>query len=403
MMGGKDQVPLRNDKTKLRKLVLLMNKQNKRPFPPLAPILRVMDCVLSGDELDLLLQLGTDAYTQEQAAAASNMGAGRFEALFETLKQKGFVGSRFEGAGEERYVLNPFLVGWFEAQVPYLIGKPEEREFARRWMDFMGAARNLNRFPLRTLFNTMIRMGRVDNQSVGLVRSHKDQKGKSIISIEESVEVPDSRIYPTKSVNDLILEYGARSVIGQLPCMCRRILSTLDDPCRLAMPDDGGCMILGDAARPYIKYGHARQISREEALEVIQRVRDRGAIHSVFHDKDDTSLPQTAICNCCWDCCGFFRPYNMGAMPLRYSGFYMARIGDGTRCTGCRKCQKYCPTAAISVVDKKPSIDAGRCIGCGQCVHQCAPSVVELVEDVRTVFLPMLKMSEARIQASSSG
>jgi hypothetical protein len=87
----------------------------------------------------------------------------------------------------------------------------------------------------------------------------------------------------------------------------------------------------------------------------------------------------------------------MGSMPLRYSSFYMAKIADSTKCTGCKKCEKYCPTAAISMVDKKALIDEKKCIGCGQCVHQCAFSVVELIEDKRKAFLPMLKKSEARI------
>jgi ferredoxin hydrogenase large subunit len=82
---------------------------------------------------------------------------------------------------------------------------------------------------------------------------------------------------------------------------------------------------------------------------------------------------------------------------LRYSSFYMAKIADSTKCTGCKKCEKFCPTAAIAVVDKQAFIDEKKCIGCGQCLHQCAFSVVELIEDTRTAFLPMLKKSEARI------
>ncbi|MCG6534268.1 MAG: hypothetical protein L7F78_06150 [Syntrophales bacterium LBB04] len=115
-------------------------------------------------------------------------------------------------------------------------------------------------------------------------------------------------------MNDLIMEYGSKSVIGQFnACMCRQITSNIDDPCRFKMPSDGACMGFGDSIKPYIKYGHARQISKEEAFDIIQKVRDNGAIHSVFHEKDDTNLPQVGMCNCCWDCCGILRSYNMGA------------------------------------------------------------------------------------------
>jgi Pyruvate/2-oxoacid:ferredoxin oxidoreductase delta subunit len=392
-------VVFKKKKSDLKKLVLLMNRQNKRFFPPVAPLLEVLDLVLTQEELDLLLLLKTGLYTYEQAASASRMHDDGFRPLFESLMQKGFMGIIPGGAGEESYRLNPFVVGWMEAQVPYLMGRPEEKEFARRYMGLLEYLRDYNFFPARNLVNLFARLSPVSNQSVGIVREEKNAKGKSIISIDETVRVSDSKIYPANSVNDLIMEYGTKSIIGQLPCMCRRIAANVDDPCRLDMPDDGGCMAFGDKIKPYIKMGHARQISREEAFDIIQRVRDKGAVHTVFHEYDDANLPQVGLCNCCWDCCGIFRTYNMGSSPLRYACYYRASIKDLSKCTGCGKCGKYCPTAAISVVDKKLTIDGKRCIGCGQCAHQCAFSVVELVEDRRTAFLPMLKKSEARLKA----
>ena len=82
---------------------------------------------------------------------------------------------------------------------------------------------------------------------------------------------------------------------------------------------------------------------------------------------------------------------------MRYSCYYLAKITDNSKCTGCGKCEKYCPTAAIKVVEKKVELDSKKCIGCGQCVHQCSRFVVELIENKRTAFLPMLKKSDARI------
>jgi Pyruvate/2-oxoacid:ferredoxin oxidoreductase delta subunit len=375
-----------------------MNKQNKRPFPPFNSFLKTIDLVLTEDELDLLLRLRTDLYSYEQAAVQSDLTSEKFNSMFESLKQKGFLGTKYTETGEERYTLNPFIVGWFEAQVPFLIGKPEEKEFARRYMGFFDSLRNYNFFPFRNIMNLMAKRAPISHQSVGILHESKDAKGKSTVTINRVINVPDSKIYPTKSVNDLILEYGSKSIIGQFNCMCRRITSNIGDPCRLNMPDDGGCLGFGDTIRPYIKYGYARQISKEQAFEVIQKVRDRGAIHSVFHEKDDTNLPQVGICNCCWDCCGILRSYNMGAVPLRYSSYYMAKIADSSKCIGCKKCEKYCPTAAISIVDEKATINTKKCIGCGQCVHQCSRSTVELIEHKRTAFLPMLKKSEARIK-----
>jgi ferredoxin len=393
-----NKIVLQNKKNDLKKLVMLMNKQNKRYFPPFNPILNTLDYVLAEGELDLLLRLGTAVYSHEEALAVSGMSVERFAPMFESLKQKGFIGIKYNEAGEERYSLRPILVGWFEAQASFLIGKPEEKEFSRRFMESFTSIRRSNFFPVRNLMNMKARNAPATNQSIGIVEAYKDEKGRSIINVNRSVNTPDSKIYPTNTVNDLIQEFGSKSIIGQHTCMCRRMKSNLDDPCRLGMPDDGGCIGFGDTVKPFIKYGQAKQISKEKAFEIIQKVRDNGAVHAVFHEMDDTNLPQIAICNCCWDCCGIFRSYNMGASPLRCSSFYMARMADSAKCKGCKKCEKYCPTAAITMVDKKALIDTTKCIGCGQCVHQCATSAVELIENIRTAFLPMLKKSEARIR-----
>ena len=397
-MTKNNKISLKNKKGDLRKLVMLMNRQNKRFMPPFEPILNAIDLVITPEELDLLLKMGTGLYSYEQVVALSGMSSENFNPLFESLKQKAFVGTHDNETSKERYTLNPFIVGWFEGVVSYLIGKPEEKEFAQRYMYFFDSLRNRNIFPVRKAMDIMGKYAPVTNQSVGTVRESKNAKGKSTIIINETIIASDSRIYPTNSINDMIMEYGNKSIIGQFKaCMCRQMMSNIDDPCRFKMPDDIGCMGFGDHINPYVKYGYMRQISKEEAFDIIQKARDCGAVHTIFHEKDDTKLPQAGLCNCCWDCCGLFRSYNMGAVPLRYDCYYMAKIADGSKCTGCGKCEKYCPTAAISVVDKKVELDTKKCIGCGQCVHQCVRSVVELVADKRTAFLPMLKKSEARI------
>jgi ferredoxin len=397
-MSKDNKVSLRNRKSDLRKLVILMNRQNKRFMPPFEPILNAIDLVITPEELALLLKMGTGLYSYEQVVALSGMSSEKFNPLFESLKQKAFIGTHDPGTSKERYTLHPFIVGWFEGVVSYLIGKPEEKEFAQRYMYFFDSLRNRNIFPVRKAMDIMGKYMPVTNQSVGTVSESKNAKGKSTVIIHETIIAPDSKIYPTNSINDMIMEYGNKSIIGQFKaCMCRQVAANIDDPCRFKMPDDIGCMGFGDNIKPYLKYGYMRQISKEEAFDIIQKARDCGAVHTVFHEKDDTKLPQSGLCNCCWDCCGLFRSYNMGAVPLRYSCYYEAKITDNSKCTGCGKCEKYCPTAAIKVVEKKAELDVKKCIGCGQCVHQCARFVVELVENKRTAFLPMPKKSEARI------
>jgi ferredoxin len=400
MVGyGEVLMNIKKKKNDLKKLVALMNKQNRRFVPARAPLLDTLDLVLSTEELGLLLTLQTGLYAFEEAHALSGMDSAVFGPVFDTLLRKGFIGIKYTAAGEERYTLRPFIVGWLEAQVSYLDGRPEEREFARRYMEFYNTLRRYNFFPLRNVLNTLYRRAPFTNQSIGMVQAEKDEGGRSVITIDEAVSVPDSKIYPAKSVNDLIWDYGKGGVIGKFnACMCRKLTANVDDPCCFHMPDDGACMGFGDAIRPYIRHGYARQISREEAFDIIQKMRDHGAIHTVFHEQDDATQPQIGVCNCCWDCCGRFRSYNMGAVPLRFSCYYLARIKDISKCTGCGRCVRYCPSAAATLVENKIEIDPEKCIGCGQCAHQCSFSAVEMIENTRTAFVPILRKSEARIK-----
>jgi ferredoxin len=251
---------------------------------------------------------------------------------------------------------------------------------------------------LRGLINLSTRLSRVTNQSVGIVSGKRSADAKRV-EINRTIEPSPSKIYPAKTVNDILREYGKNNVIGQFKCMCRRLTENVNDPCRIKMPDDVGCLGFGSSVRAYIKYGQARQVSLDEAFDIIQKARDHGAVHTVFHEKDDSKLPEVGICNCCWDCCGIMRTYNMGASPLKYSCYYTARIADHEKCNGCQRCSRYCPTAAITVVEKKALLDVKKCIGCGQCVHQCRQGALDLTENRRIATLPMLKKSEARIKA----
>jgi len=60
-----------------------------------------------------------------------------------------------------------------------------------------------------------------------------------------------------------------------------------------------GKLTFGDDAQYWVDYGHGQIISKEEALALVRSARDLGAVHSVFHERDDANLPQVGICTCC--------------------------------------------------------------------------------------------------------
>ena len=51
------------------------------------------------------------------------------------------------------------------------------------------------------------------------------------------------------------------------------------------------------------------------------------------------------------------------------------------KCIGCGQCQKICAHSAITIADKKASIDHDKCVGCGRCIGICPVDAVKPAED----------------------
>ena len=131
----------------------------------------------------------------------------------------------------------------------------------------------------------------------------------------------------------------------------------------------------------------------------LKSVRGGFLVHQVFHQDEDIRKPEVAICNCCWDCCGVLGSYNRGIIPLNLHAFFEATLPETSACNGCGTCVDFCPVQAISMAEDISCIDSEKCIGCGQCEIQCSQEAIRMIAKERTVFLPLLKKSEARIRA----
>lgn len=57
-----------------------------------------------------------------------------------------------------------------------------------------------------------------------------------------------------------------------------------------------------------------------------------------------------------------------------------ARKACKNACIGCKKCEKSCPTGAISVKDNLAVIDYSKCTGCGICAEGCPTGCLKKVD-----------------------
>ena len=91
------------------------------------------------------------------------------------------------------------------------------------------------------------------------------------------------------------------------PCTCRGVFKNCDNPVDVEI-------LLGPTRHIFMEHmpHDSREITKEEAREILRDCHRRGLIHTVIKCKDDFY----AICNCCSCCC----------VPLRLSKQY--RIGN---------------------------------------------------------------------------
>jgi ferredoxin len=390
IMTGLQIAPEREKK--LAELAAMMNTRHHRPFPITKLLLGCFDAALTPDELNFCLKMGTEAFTADDISPRSMMRKEVAEPLFKGLVLKGFFWPQPKTGEKEEYALAGIMLGWFEIFLSDGTNAPEKIEFARRLDEFMKSFGKLNRFPVRNLLN--YRMKRV--QPVQAIVAIENPSSTRTIAVHRAVKAVPMKIYPSQTVLELIEKLPDPNSIALVHCFCRHYHKLVGESCRFEMPPES-CMAIGPLSKHAVNNGLGRSISKEEARALIQELEKKGAVHQVFHECEDLDRPEIAICNCCWDCCGVFGSYNRGYMPLQLKSYFEARLIDSSLCTGCETCADHCPVQAIVVKDAKAVIQEGKCIGCGQCELQCPAGAIELVPHERHVFLPLRKMSEARI------
>ena len=380
---------------KLKTLAVMMNQKNSSAMPITQPLLSVLDLVITEPEVEFLLQIGTESIDVERARRLCPDSVENFEVFFETLLRKGLVWPVDYNPEATRVELAPMLVGWFELQLCSGEESAEKREFVRRLENGFQSWKKYNRFPLRLLQNFYFLRNDTADKRIGTF-DHSAASGRTrTIPVGRSIEPPADTIYPAGDVRNLIERCSGEEDIALMHCFCRQWRKMADDPCRFDYPAES-CLAIGQVTGYIVRYGFGRYISKQEALAVVEKTRDAGAVHTVFYEKDDIHKPEIGICNCCPDCCGLLGSHNRGVFPLKFRSAFRSVVVDSNRCNQCGQCEAYCPVGAVSFVDNLPIVDSQTCIGCGQCRHRCQEEVFRLECDERIVKLPLKKLSAAR-------
>ncbi|HRS65344.1 MAG TPA: FAD-dependent oxidoreductase [Spirochaetia bacterium] len=130
-------------------------------------------------------------------------------------------------------------------------------------------------------------------------------------------------------------------------CSCRTSREVMGEGCGHLKEDM--CIQLGHAAEYYIRTGRGRQITREEAFEIIRRAEENGLMHSI--PNLDGPGHTHAICNCCGCGCFSMRIANMYRNPDMVRSNFVAQV-DPEKCVACGACVENCPSNAAKLGQK---------------------------------------------------
>lgn len=130
-------------------------------------------------------------------------------------------------------------------------------------------------------------------------------------------------------------------------CSCRTARRSMGEGCGHLAEDM--CIQMGHAAEYYIRTGRGREITRDEAFEIIKRAEENGLMHQI--PNLDGSGKTHAICNCCGCSCLALRTASMFKNVDMVRSNYVSTI-DSSKCVACGECVETCPVNALTLGQK---------------------------------------------------
>ncbi len=184
-------------------------------------------------------------------------------------------------------------------------------------------------------------------------------------------------VLPQENIVEMI---RAQEKIAVVPCSCRNVTHLAGDGCKFT--DEMSlwhCIQFGRGAEYVVARGSGKEITVDEALEIIKRAEEDGLVHTWPNTGKIVDKRVTVNCNCCSDCCEFFLSARYGNVPIENlleKSRYVAYV-EGDLCIACGMCEERCHFNAIEI-DDIAKVDEEKCFGCGVCVVGCEQEAIKL-------------------------
>ncbi len=343
-------------------------------YKKLAERLNTLPNAFPGTESGVELELLAKIFSPEEAALASVMrmvhetadeiGARAgvdAERALEVLKGMGKRGlaSVRKQEGKLVFAIEPFIVGFYEGQLPFI-----DKEMADLFEQYF------------------------ETSKMGYLRP--EPSIHRVIPVGEAIPV-ELEVFPFEQATEMLNNSKSWAVRD---CICRTQQKLAGKGCDHSV---NNCLIFAPVEGAFDRSQVDRAITKEDAFEILRQTEQEGLVHSTGNYSDGIMY----ICNCCTCCCGILRGITEFSIPTAaaHSNFYA--VVDEDLCIGCLDCEERCQFGAISVPEQVAVIDYGRCMGCGSCAAVCTVDALHLErrleEDITLVPSDIGEWREQRI------
>ncbi len=168
--------------------------------------------------------------------------------------------------------------------------------------------------------------------------------GMHVIPVEKAIDASSQSV----SVEHLSHWLQKYDKFCSMVCACRKAQRVRGE----GVGDIEGhmCIGVGDIAEFLVETGKdAKYITREEAMEIIERAERKGYVHQITNLDGPNRI--VGICNCSPGSCYGLRTSQLFNTPNMSRSAYRAHV-DVTKCVACGKCVEVCPSGAAKLGQK---------------------------------------------------
>ena len=289
------------------------------------------DQKMADDILDICLTMKKRVPLTIEQLAAKNPQFDRayLEKAMQAVSESGLVEFHWENLDgknpnhEKRWVLDMFVPGRAEI----MMINPEQSDMYPETADFFERMAYL---PLAGITEL------VPPGGAGI--------GMHVIPVEKAIPA-ESKSLPIEHLSHWLKKYEGH--IGVSVCSCRKQQRIRGE----GSGDIEGewCIGVGDFADYCRETNHGRDITYEEAMEILQKAEDKGYVHQITNIDGENKI--FGICNCAVGVCNALRTSQLFNTPNLSASAYTAE-SDPEKCVACGKCVETCPAGAVRLGQK---------------------------------------------------